>query len=87
MAIENLLKILGMKDTDSNVETAISGQKALDIIQQDLNTKNHSSFDLIFIDLNMPGMNGCEATSKIRNLLYNLDLEQPLIIGNSGQTE
>ena len=87
MAIENLLKILGMKDTDSNVETAISGQKALDIIQQDLNTKNHSSFDLIFIDLNMPGMNGCEATSKIRSLLYSLDLEQPLIIGNSGQTE
>lgn len=42
------------------VETAASGDSALDLFQI-------HSFDLILMDINMPGMNGIEASEQLRN--------------------
>ena len=44
------------------IKTAINGEEALKVIQNELNSYNKNHFDLIFMDLNMPIMDGCEAT-------------------------
>lgn len=48
-----------LKDKDYNVETATNGYDALDIIKE-------SSFDLIFLDENMPGLSGLDTLLKIK---------------------
>lgn len=56
------LQVLGkvLKDNKYEIEFAISGDAALDW----LNTRQ---FDLILLDINMPGMNGFEVCRKIRS--------------------
>ncbi len=56
------LQVLGkvLKDNKYEIEFAISGDAALDW----LNTRQ---FDLILLDVNMPGMNGFEVCRKIRS--------------------
>jgi len=51
--------ILALKDTEFEVDTAESGEIALQM-------KNNAEYDLIFLDLRMPGMNGVETLRQIR---------------------
>lgn len=51
---EKLLNVCGV-----NVAVAESGEQALELLQQ-------QSFDLVFMDVSMPGMSGYETTSMIR---------------------
>jgi signal transduction histidine kinase/CheY-like chemotaxis protein len=55
-SLERLLKNLGLK----NITTAKDGQDALEIV------KINEPFDIIFMDISMPIMNGIEATKEIR---------------------
>ena len=87
VAVENILEIIGLQDSNLVIKKAINGEDALNVVQNELNTFGMCSIDLIFMDLNMPIMDGCESTRQIRTLLHNFDQEQPLIIGTSGQTE
>ncbi|ATC95590.1 response regulator [Pseudoalteromonas tunicata] len=56
-----------------------NGQAALDVL-------NHTSFDVIFMDLNMPILDGFETTTEIRNTLK---LSTPIIVvtANTAQSE
>ena len=44
-------------------------------------------YEVIFMDCNMPFMDGYEATSRIRQLFYDLSLPQPIITALTGHTE
>ena len=46
-----------------------------------------SNYTLIFMDCNMPFMDGYETTQEIRNLFYDERLEQPIITALTGHTE
>ena len=80
-------------DARSVCKTAISGAKCLELIEENI-TENEeeygekwSDFYLVLMDCNMPFMDGYEATIKIRNLLFDYKLPQPIISAVTGHTE
>ncbi len=52
---------LALEDSGYLVDTASSGKKGLEMIASE-------SYDLVFLDLKMPGMSGVETLSEIRKL-------------------
>ena len=68
-----ILKYIAKIDVESVCTKALSGKEALEIIEKDVlevNNGERTSYELIFMDCNMPIMDGYETTSKIRQLLY-----------------
>lgn len=57
------IRIIGsiLRQTNYNVGFATGGQQALDILEV-----NSKDYDLVLLDVNMPGMNGFEVCAKIR---------------------
>jgi DNA-binding response OmpR family regulator len=53
--------ILALEDTDYQVETVELGEKGLKKIQT-------TKYDLVFLDLKMPGMNGVETLRELRKI-------------------
>ena len=60
---------LALEDTGFKVDTAESGEKGLQM-------KKDAEYDLIFLDLKMPGMNGIQTLREIRKT----DKEVPVYI-------
>jgi two-component system, response regulator, stage 0 sporulation protein F len=58
-----------LEEEGYEVEVASNGLEALDKIRQ-------STFDLVILDIKMPGMNGIEALNAIKNA----DKDQPVIL-------
>ena len=55
-----LIRTIGMTDLDvTQIQEANNGQEALDLLE-------HSWVDLIFLDINMPVMNGVEFMERLR---------------------
>ena len=75
-SLERLLQSLKM----TNIQKAKDGKEAIDLIN-----KNEEAFDLIFMDISMPILNGIEATEMIRNL-KNEKKSQCIIIALTGNT-
>ena len=53
--------ILALEDTGYIVDTADYGEKGVELVAQ-------QKYDLIFLDMNMPGINGLETLRKIRKI-------------------
>jgi DNA-binding response OmpR family regulator len=60
---------LALEDTEYLVDTAESGEKGLDMEQA-------KPYDLIFLDLKMPGLNGVETLRELRKM----DMDVPIFI-------
>ena len=53
-----------------NCESALSGQQALKMVEDDFELNGVSKYTLILMDCNMPGMDGFETTDNIREYLH-----------------
>mmetsp|Transcript_30610 Transcript_30610/g.46973 ORF Transcript_30610/g.46973 Transcript_30610/m.46973 type:complete len:102 (+) Transcript_30610:2592-2897(+) len=75
-ALEIILKYKVGVETDKVCDRALNGEKALAMVAENI-VRNHGrkcDYKLIFMDCNMPHMDGYEATDLIRRLIYDKGL-------------
>jgi len=83
--LENVFKL----DTKSLCSIAKNGQEAVD---QVIKSTEHFAgrkcgYALIFMDCNMPVLDGYEATTRIRSYIHKKQVKQPIISAVTGHTE
>jgi len=61
-----------------NVEVALCGQEALQKVAESIS--EGTQFKLVFMDVNMPVMDGLETTKRLLALCKQLGVEPPLIV-------
>ena len=75
--LQTLMKIT----FDLEPKTCMNGQQALQLVQQKIeNDKSTSPFKIIFMDCEMPLMNGYETTQKILDLCQKQNVDEPYIV-------
>jgi len=90
MALKTILKYsVGIKDIERLSVQAFDGQQAFDMVVENVkkNDMKICDYDLIFMDCNMPIKDGYEATSSIREFLFENNIKQPIISAVTGHTE
>lgn len=79
-AVNNIIFKGLLKSTGARVDVVDSGKKALDMVKE-------IKYDIIFLDHMMPGMDGLETLSRIKNDSDSLNKDTPVIMvtGNEGK--
>jgi CheY-like chemotaxis protein len=70
-------------------DNAYNGKQALKAVKKNVK-KNRGLFcdyNLILMDCNMPFMDGYDATKAIREYLYSLNIDQPIISAVTGHVD
>ena len=83
----SFLMILGVKNRNNVAELAHNGQEAVKKIQDSIDQGDPYKFNIIFMDCNMPFMDGFEATQEIRKIYQRQKITltaQPHITGLTG---
>jgi len=65
---------LGLGKANEICDTAKNGLEAVQMVLNDCNQRNHSSYKIIFMDGNMPRMDGYEAAERIRHYFFTKNL-------------
>ena len=73
-------------DTDRLCAFATNGREALEQVRRSI-LNDRDGFDLILMDCNMPFVDGYQATSQIRQFLWENNKRQPIISAVTGHTE
>ena len=84
------MMLYGLKlQTRDICDHAYNGRQALEAVKKNVaqNNGKFCNYNLILIDCNMPFMDGYEATTAIRDYLYKMNLEQPIITAVTGHVE
>ena len=71
---EVVLRMLKLEDI-YDVTVARDGQEALDLVKESMREKDHQPFNLIFMDVQMPNVDGLQSTRLIREIGY----EAPIV--------
>ncbi|KAF2857050.1 hypothetical protein K470DRAFT_261166 [Piedraia hortae CBS 480.64] len=71
---EVILRMLKLEHI-GDVTVAMDGQEAIDRVQETLVDENSKQFDLIFMDVQMPNVDGIQSTRKIREMGF----QKPII--------
>ena len=70
------------KNLDAEIHSAYNGQEAIDkLIQQESDSSSKMKYNLIFMDCQMPIMDGCTATKLICEMIKENKIEEVPIIG------
>lgn len=75
--MEGLLKLLSIK-----ADTALGGEIAIRLFQEKLDKQD--IYRLIFMDIEMPGMDGMMTSNKIMKMIEPLSNSRPYIVGCTG---
>ena len=80
---------VGIPNAQSIIDWSLNGKEAVKAIERNIeaNCGMGCSYDLILMDCNMPVMDGYTASLKIREMIHELGLEQPIISAVTGHTE
>jgi CheY-like chemotaxis protein len=76
-AINIILKYSLRLDPSVEVHKALNGHEALDLVIKDVKQNQYCScsYSLILMDCNMPFMDGYQSTIKIRQYLYEMNID------------
>ena len=82
MTLQSILGVYFGLDKQIFAFVAKNGEMAVQIVKEDIDKNGHSTFKLIYMDNQMPLMDGYQATREIKKLT-----DRPKIIGITGHIE
>ena len=88
-ALKIMIRRFTAYDPDEFCDIDKNGIQCIELIEKDIerNDFKYCSYSIVLMDQNMPFMDGCQASKKLREILYARDIAQPIISAVTGHTE